>query len=100
MDVRLELHCLQQGFFFFFFVAVGFEEGWTSCSGCLCLGCGQCIRCSEEPAGLWSCATLTCPTGYLCNQSMMRSAAIILDTEECFHTSGIELLVIRGRAGS
>lgn len=31
---------------------------------------------------------------------MMRSAAIILDTEECFHTSGIELLVIRGRAGS
>lgn len=54
----------------------------------------------EEPAGLWSCATLTYPTGYLCNQSMMRSAAIILDTEECFHTGGRELLVIKGRAGS
>lgn len=36
-------------------------------------------------------------TGYLYNQSVMRTAAIVLDIVECFHTGVRELLVIRAQ---
>lgn len=47
----------------------------------------------QEQAGLWSCADLYLGyTGYLYNQTVTRTAAIVRDIEECFHTGVREVL--------
>ncbi len=58
------------------------------------------LRCRKEQAGLWNCTDLTWAIGYLYSQSVMRTAAIVLDIEECFHTGARELLVIRAQGVS
>lgn len=56
------------------------------------------FRCSKEQAGLWNCTDLNLGcTGYLYSQSVMRTAAFVLDIEECFHSGARELLVIRAQ---